>query len=271
MPCPVGGGHQQYAMGKTGFLRWGYLGYAAVCFLLIMFGVLPLVVAGSFFGKKAGGNFIYRVCSLWSDIWFFLVGIRRQIIFEVPHDLSRNYIFVANHISYLDAAILVNVVRQPTRVLGKIEMARMPVFGFIYRNAIVTVDRSNPENRARSVEILKSVLKQQCSIFLFPEGTFNMTPHPLKDFYDGAFRIAIETQTPLKPILFLDGYDRMHYDSLFSLNPGSCRTVYLEEIPVAGYTLDDLPALKSKVHELMAAKLRAYQASWIRDSNTFDN
>ncbi len=38
---------------------------------------------------------------------------------------------------------------------------------------------------------------------VFPEGTFNMTTEPLKEFYDGAFRVAIETQTPVKPVLFL--------------------------------------------------------------------
>ena len=49
---------------------------------------------------------------------------------------------------------------------------------------------------------------------VFPEGTFNMTTQPLKEFYDGAFRVAIETQTPVKPVLFLDAYSRMHYESI---------------------------------------------------------
>jgi 1-acyl-sn-glycerol-3-phosphate acyltransferase len=42
---------------------------------------------------------------------------------------------------------------------------------------------------------------------MFPEGTFNETNAPLKDFYDGAFRIAIETKTAVKPVLFLDAYE----------------------------------------------------------------
>ena len=67
---------------------------------------------------------------------------------------------------------------------------------------------------------LKSVLKKGISVFIFPEGTFNTTGQPLKAFYDGAFRIAIETQTPLLPIIFPDTVKRLHYTSVFSFQPG---------------------------------------------------
>lgn len=244
-------------------LRVLYLIYAALLFVVIMILVVPIVMIASFFGKIKGGNFIYRVCMLWGDVWFFLIGIRCRNLYEAPHDRSGHYIFVANHISYLDAPAIVKVIRQPTRVLGKVEMSKIPVFGYIYRNAIVTVDRSSPENRARSVQILKSTVEKGISIFIFPEGTFNMGKTPLKDFYDGAFKIAIETQTPIKPVLFLDTFDRMHYSSIFSLNPGLNRAVFLEEIPVTEYTLNDLEKLKQKVYDRMAERLVAYNAKWI--------
>ena len=142
-------------------------------------------------------------------------------------------------------------------------MATVPVFGFIYKYAVVRVDRSNAENRAKSVRNMKSILLKGISIIVFPEGTFNLTHQPLKDFYDGAFRVAIETQMPIKPMLFLDAYDRMHHKSIFSLTPGKNRVVYLDEVPVEGLTQQDLPALKKKVYDLMDTKLREYKASWI--------
>jgi 1-acyl-sn-glycerol-3-phosphate acyltransferase len=236
-------------------------------FIAVMFLVLPFVLIGSFFGKIRGGNFIYQACMVWGDLWFFLIGIRHRNIFDTPHDRNRQYIFVANHISYLDAPFIVKSIRQPVRVLGKIEMSRIPFFGFIYRNAIVTVDRSSAENRGKSVRILKSVLKKGISIFLFPEGTFNETGQPLKEFYDGAFRMAIETQTPVKPVLFLDGYNRMNYKSIFSLTPGRSRSVFLEAIAVDGYTLKDVVKLKEIVQKRMEAKLIAYKASWIKSDH----
>jgi 1-acyl-sn-glycerol-3-phosphate acyltransferase len=245
-------------------LRLLYSLYAVTIFVILMLLIVPFVLVGSFFGKIGGGNFIYRMCCVWGDLWFFCIGIPHRNLYETPHDRSKQYIFVANHISYLDAPVIVKTLRQPVRVLGKIEMAKVPVFGFIYRNAIVTVDRSNAEKRAKSVRILKSVIRKGISIFIFPEGTFNETEKPVKEFFDGAFRIAIETQTPIKPVLFLDAYNRMHYRSVFSLSPGRSRSVFLDEISVAGLTSADLPKLKQQVYEVMDRKLREYKAAWIK-------
>jgi 1-acyl-sn-glycerol-3-phosphate acyltransferase len=243
--------------------RIAYCLYALLIFVVLMLLVIPLVMAASFLGKVKGGNIIYRLCSFWADAWFFCVGIYHKNIYEAPHDKSRQYIFVCNHISYLDAPIIVKSIRQPVRVLGKVEMSYIPLFGFVYRNAIVTVDRSDAVTRARSVRILKSVLRKGISILMFPEGTFNETHRPLKDFYDGAFRIAIETQTPVKPVLFLDAFDRMHYRSVLTLSPGISRSVFLDEISVEGYSSKDIQALRSKVFNVMEEGLKRYHATWI--------
>lgn len=245
-------------------IRIVYCCYAFVIFLALMIIILPLVFLSLPFGKIRGGNLIFKLCTYWADVWFFLIGIYHKNIYETPHDTSHQYIFVANHISYLDAPILVKTVRQHVRVLGKVEMSQIPIFGFIYRNAIITVDRSDAAKRANSVRILKSVIKRGISILMFPEGTFNETNKPLKEFYDGAFRIAIETQTPIKPVLFLDAYDRMHYMSLLSLTPGISRSIFLDEIKVEGMTLKDVQVLKQKTYLIMEEALIRYKASWIR-------
>jgi 1-acyl-sn-glycerol-3-phosphate acyltransferase len=163
----------------------------------------------------------------------------------------------------MDAPFILKTIRRPIRALGRIELSNTPVFGFIYKCVVVIVNRNDPDHRKKSVRNLKSLISKGISIIIMPEGTFNMTTKPLKDFYDGAFRIAIETQTTLKPFLFLDAFDRMHYRNLFTINPGKSRAVYLDEIPVEGLTLDDLPELKLKVYTLMEQKLIEYKASWI--------
>lgn len=247
-----------------GFFRIVYIIYALLVFVILMLLVFLVVIIASLFGKIKGGNAVYRICAFWGDAWFLLIGIRHENIYETPHNKKEVYIFVANHISYLDAPVIVKTIRQPVRVLGKMEMEKIPVFGFIYKNAIVTVDRINPERRAKSVRILKSVLKKGISIFIFPEGTFNETGKPLKEFFDGAFRIAIETQTAIKPVLFLDSYSRMHYKSIFSINPGKSRSYFLEEISVEGYTLKDVKLLKQQVFNAMEKKLLELNAAWIK-------
>ena len=247
-------------------LQWLYCLYSFFLFIILMLLIFPFVLISSFWGKINGGNFIYKLCRYWGDIWMFLIGIKHRNILESPPDRLKQYIFVANHISYMDIPLIFKAIRsQPIRVLGKYEMKRIPIFGFIYQKAVVMVDRSSPYQRSKSVRQLKSVLRKGISIFIYPEGTFNETLGPLKDFYDGAFRIAIETQTPVKPILFLDTYGRLNYRSILSLNPGKSRAVFLEEVDVMGLLLKDLPFLKEKVYGTMERKLIEYKASWIKE------
>lgn len=247
------------------FIQVLYTVYAFICFVAFLLLIFPLVVAASFFGRIKGGNFIYLLCRAWADFVIFIMGIHHTNIYGSPPDHGKQYVFVFNHISYLDIPVLMKSIRkQQFRVLGKAEMAKIPVFGFLYRNAVVLVERDNASNRAKSVRQLKSVLAKGISIALSPEGTFNLTNKPLKEFYDGAFKIAIETQTPVKPVLFLDTHDRLNYKSIFSLNPGRSRAVFLDEINVEGLTLNDVPEFKEKVFKIMEKGLINYKASWIK-------
>lgn len=234
--------------------------YAILLFVAILIVLTPIIVIASFFGKISGGNFIYLLCSGYAHTWLPLIGIIPKRIYQSPHEKSHPVIFVANHNSYLDAPMIVAAVQQPVRALGKVELSKIPLFGFLYRNTVVMVDRSSPENRAKSVKTLKRVLEKGISIFIFPEGTFNESDQPLKDFYDGAFRIAIETQTPIKPLIFPDAVNRMHYRSAFAFSPGKCRSVFLEEVSVEGLTSKDMEALKQRVYAIMEKALIEYKA-----------
>jgi 1-acyl-sn-glycerol-3-phosphate acyltransferase len=202
---------------------------------------------------------MYRCYGYIFRTWYLLTGIWHKDIYEEKEDRSKQYIFVANHISYMDIPPFLLAIHQPVRILGKYEMVKVPVFGWIYRMAVVLVERSSAEARARSVRALRSALKKNISIFIFPEGTLNETGEPLKEFFDGAFRLAIEMQTPIKPLLFIDTVDRLHYSGLFKLTPGPNRVVHLTEVSVDGLTMNDLKALKQKVHDMMDAGLRRYR------------
>lgn len=229
-----------------------------------MLVLMPVVVTASFLGKVRGGNIIYDACRVWADTWLILIGISHKNIYDAPHDRDLQYIFVSNHVSYLDVPVMMKAIRkQHFRVLGKAELGSIPVFGFIFKQAAVSVDRKSAENRRKSVLILKSIIKRKISVFIFPEGTFNETPQPLKEFYDGAFRIAIETQTPIKPILILDTNRLMHYKSFLSLTPGRSRAVFLQETDTTGLTVKDVPGLKEKIYRQMETSLIRYQADWI--------
>lgn len=226
--------------------------------------IFPLVIVASFFGRVRGGNMVYDLCRFWADAVLFFWGIPHRNYYDAPKATGHAVVFVFNHISYIDIPILMKIFRkQPIRILGKAELAKVPVFGFIYRNAVIAVDRSSSENRARSLREMKKMLNRNIPIVIAPEGTFNTTHKPLKDFYDGAFRIAIETNTNIQPVIIRDGYDRLSYESIFSLNPGKSRAHYLPEVSTEGLDIEDIGELKSKIYNQMEDALIRYNASWI--------
>jgi len=234
-------------------------------YALIIFAILTILSAIALillipFGKAKLSKRIYKVCRYWSKTWYLFIGIRHKEIFEAKHNFSKPHIFVANHNSYMDIPPIVQLKHQPIRPLGKFESSKIPIFGWVYRAAVILVDRSSPEKRAKSLRNLKAALHRKTSIFIFPEGTFSMTnKKPLKAFYNGAFKLAIEMQIPIQPILMIDAVDRMHFDSVFSLTPGPNRVVYLDTIQVTNYTMDDIEKLKTEVYDLMDAGLRKYR------------
>ncbi len=206
---------------------------------------------------------MYKLFRIFGGWWFKMIGIHQQYIYESTPSPDQQYIFIANHIAYVDAVIVILSVRHFFRPIGKAELLKVPIFGFIYKFCVVTVNRSSAEDRARSLDDLRKVLSKGISIVVFPEGTFNMADAPLKELYDGAFKLAIETGKPIQPILFLDAYDRMHYRHFFTLTPGKSRSVYLDPILPTDFPDADFKALKQIVADKMSQKLLEYKASWI--------
>lgn len=247
-------------------LRFLFSIYGFAIFLALMFLLLPLFVISFCLPAIRGGNLIFSLSRFWADSFFILTGIRYRAFYQAAVRTDEQYIFISNHISYLDIPMMMKVVRgRHLRILGKAEMNRVPIFGSIYKRGTVSVDRADPKARYESVERLKRFLNIRISIFICPEGTFNMTHEPLKSFYDGAFKIAIETQKPIQPILFLDTYDRLNYKSIFSLNPGQCRAIFLPSTPTVGMKEEDMTALKSAIFNQMKKSLEEHHATWIKD------
>ena len=234
-------------------------------YALIIFAILTTLSAIALillipFGKAKLSKRVYKVCRYWAKTWYLFIGVRHKEIYESTHDFKKPHIFVANHNSYMDIPPIVQLKHQPIRPLGKFESSKIPIFGWVYRAAVIMVDRSSPERRAKSLRNLKAALHKRTSIFIFPEGTFSMTDQkPLKSFFNGAFKLAIEMQVPIQPILMIDAVDRMHYDSVFSLTPGPNRVVYLNTIDVSGYGMEDIEKLKNEVYEIMDKALRKYR------------
>ena len=88
-------------------------------------------------------------------------------------DISKNYIFAANHASSLDIPLMLGYLPFWTVPIAKIELKWIPFLGWAMQMAgHVFVDRGNHENAMLSIKNIKrSLTKKPRSILVFPEGS----------------------------------------------------------------------------------------------------
>jgi 1-acyl-sn-glycerol-3-phosphate acyltransferase len=175
----------------------------------------------------------YGFLAIWSWVFSMLTFIRYEFHGRENFRKGQSYIYVSNHTSFLDLPGLAMLIPGEFRPLAKKELLRIPVFGLIARGATVIVDRSSAESRKRSLDKLKKVLAEGISILLFAEGTQNRSKEMLQPFKDGAFRLAIDTQKPLLPMVVI-GAGKLMPPGTINLRPGIIKIVVEPEIPTEG-------------------------------------
>lgn len=136
------------------------------------------------------------------------------------------------------------------RPLAKKELKKLPIFGWIASAATIIVDRSSHDSRKKSIDKLKQYLKKGISILIFVEGTQNRTKELLQPFHDGAFRIAVDTQQPILPLVVI-GAGKLMPPGTIRLRPGLIRIYVGDEIPTSGLTTQDVQRLKEKAFNAM--------------------
>ncbi|MCC7464997.1 MAG: 1-acyl-sn-glycerol-3-phosphate acyltransferase [Saprospiraceae bacterium] len=230
--------------------------YAAAMFLILMTLSLPIIGLNMVItpGKRALKNNIYFLHHLFTPVFLTLVGIRLKVEGKEMLDPSRSYVIVGNHKSALDFIINAHAFPGVFRFLAKQELQKIPVFGFIVRKMCLTVDRSSAMSRARSVVALKQQLAEGWSIFIYPEGSRNASDQPLGTFYDGAFRIAIQTGAPLAIETIID-IDRITAGGK-GLRPGVVHIVWETPIETTEMGSNDILPLKERAEELMRSRLQ---------------
>ena len=96
-------------------------------------------------------------------------------------------------------------------------------------------------------------LEKRVSVMLFPEGT-RTRDGSLGQFKDGAFRLAIEHQAPILPLVVDGTFEALQAGS-WKMNVTDAEVRVLDPIPTEGMTKDDIPALRERVRDLIAAEL----------------
>jgi 1-acyl-sn-glycerol-3-phosphate acyltransferase len=229
--------------------RWLYRIWVFLVFTGFMIIFLPGLVLPFFFGEQAG-RIGYAFLWIWSWIFSKLTFIRYEFYGRENFKKGKSYIYISNHTSFLDLPGIRMVIPGQFRPLAKKELKKIPLFGWVAQAATIIVDRSSPESRKKSIDRLKRALKQGISILIFAEGTQNRTKEVLQPFHDGAFRVAVDTQQPILPMVVI-GAGRLMPPGTIDLKPGKIRIYVGEEISTAGLTNKDISALKEKTFSQM--------------------
>lgn len=232
--------------------------YAAIVFMawvFIAFCIYLVLIA--FYGRKKDRNFLvflYRKIGKAIVKTIFLNVEQKK---HAVYDKTESYVVISNHQTAMD--IPANVAGSPDDILfkflGKKEAARIPFFGFIINRVCILVSRKDVHSRKRSYQKMKDELAKGFSIFLYPEGTRNRSNAPVKDFYDGAFRLAIEMQKPLVVNVLVGIKELNPPTGFFTYLPGKVESHWEEPISTKGMTLEDITLLKEMAKEKMIVRL----------------
>ncbi len=225
---------------------WGLISFV-LTFLIIF---IPSMLAYLITDPVKGQYYFIKVSKLWMDIWLPLVGCPVKVTGKENFIGTESYVIVFNHNALLDVPLSAPYVPGANKTIAKASFAKVPLFGLFYKRGSVLVDRKNEKSRIQSYEAMKAVLANGIHMCIYPEGTRNRTGEPLKQFYDGAFKLATDTKKNIMPCVITGTKKAMPVNKFFYLLPTRLKMHFLPAVTAENITAKEL---KEKVFEAMKA------------------
>jgi lysophosphatidate acyltransferase len=196
-----------------------------------------------------------RVMGTWIPTWYRIMAT--TLVWEMPvegeekFETFRPSVVTVNHQSNLDIVLWARFFPRQTVVVGKKQIKKIPVFGYIFQGTKnILIDRENPERARRSLEDAAGRIRaERLNVWMAPEGHRNLGAEMLR-FKKGAFHLAIAAQVPVLPVVVgpvwtvFDGRRAM-------ARPGRVEVRILDPIPTAGLRETDVDALCARVRAAM--------------------
>jgi 1-acyl-sn-glycerol-3-phosphate acyltransferase len=222
---------------------WGLLSFFTTFLIIFIPSMLTYLIKGN------KGQYVFILISkVWMRTWLFLIGCSFKIKGVENFKKGKAYVVAVNHNTLLDVPVTCPFIPAANKTIAKKSFTKIPLFGFFYRRGSVLVDRNDARSRVESFIEMKKVLNDGMCMCVFPEGTRNRTADLLKPFYDGAFRIATDTQTEVIPALLFNTNKAQPNNKVLYLLPTKLEMHFLKPISPEGLNSKDL---KLKVFETM--------------------
>lgn len=201
-----------------------------------------------------GYTFVFWVArNIWAPIILGGSGFYTKIRYAKPLPTGTSYVLVANHTSYIDPFVMLRVSKNPFVFVGKKELVKIPIFGYLYKRAAVMVNRSDRKSRWEVYGRVQQKLDLGYSVCIFPEVSYQDDTVFLNPFKRGAFKIAIDHQLPVVPMVFYDCKRKHPWYPRFGY-PGELRVqTYPELYPPK--SIDDLPKFQETIRDIVAKGL----------------
>jgi 1-acyl-sn-glycerol-3-phosphate acyltransferase len=207
-------------------------------------------------GRYATGYVFRRLCVLHQNLnplWTFHTSG------ELPADKRHPYVMVSNHESFVDI-LLISHLKIEMKWMSKEAILKIPLVGWMMRMAgDISLVRGDRASGSAALEQSKVWLQRRVSVMIFPEGTRSASGE-LREFKDGAFRLAIETGTPILPLV-VHGTRTALMKHDWRMGDSDAVVRVLAPVPVDGLTEADIPVLRERIRSLIAAELDEMRTS----------
>jgi len=224
---------------------WGALVFVTTMLIFL----IPFFLFIYFQKEPKKTNRFISYSRVWMDIFLGLVGCPLKIQGREYFRKDKTYIVVCNHNALIDVPVSSPGIPGGNKTIAKAEMAKIPLFGLIYKTGSILVDRKNEKSRRESFTKMKEVLDIGLHMCIYPEGTRNTSAEPIKPFHDGAFRLAVNNGNSIIPMIIFNSRKANPPDKGFFLWPVRLYMHFLPEIAVK--TDETVEQLKLRVFDLM--------------------
>jgi 1-acyl-sn-glycerol-3-phosphate acyltransferase len=137
-------------------------------------------------------------------------------------------IVASNHLHFLDPIALGRSIPRDATFVGKAEIFRVPVVGWVVRG-IRTIPVRRGEVDRRALRRAEAVLESERVLVMLPEGTRSRTAQ-LQEGHDGVALVALRTGSPIVPV-GLTGPEKV-FSALLRLERAELKVVFGEPISV---------------------------------------
>lgn len=213
----------------------------------------PFLVVLSLF--SSGYPLLYWIArNLWTPVVLFGMGTPIKIQYDFKPLDNTPYVICANHCSMLDLFCILRLSKRPVLFVGKKELRQIPLFGFIYKNVSVLVNRSSKESRTKVYQTVKEKLKASYSLCIFPEGMVPDESVLIAPFKDGAFKIAIEQGAAVLPVTLYNTKCIFPYSFKMG-GPGTVHFRVHQPVATRDMKYDQFPELRDTIYDLLKTDL----------------